>query len=462
MKKQNVRTLTLIVSTFSYLLVGAAIFDALESNTEDFLRKQYQTAEASMLLSYNISHTEYIELEDIVIKYQPHKAGAQWKFPGAFYFSLTVITTIGYGHSCPTTIWGKSFCMLYAVIGIPLCLVMFQSVGERLNNFASWCIKTIKKCIKLRHYETTQTELVIVGTALAVGVVTGGAAMFHHYETWDYFDCVYYCFITLTTIGFGDFVALQTNEALNTNIFYVVLSMTFILFGLTVVASSMNLLVLRFLTMNTEDERREEIQSAVARNSLRFDSDLISPNGTLIPYPSPDQFEYLSTELTPCESEPCHCFSCLKRKKKDRKKFTVRRMPGKIAHLVPMQRLDSIIVRRAFSMAKPSNTDYHLQMPTKLPPMTTTSAFGGKSSTDDSPVIGWPPPFSCSSISRPPIHTSASISSLKPSYEQATNVNNTTDSENVLSQTRLQTMLSRFRQDIELTPYRLDTKRSSV
>lgn len=57
--------------------------------------------------------------------------------------------------------------------------------------------------------------------------------------------------------------------------------MTFILFGLTVVASSMNLLVLRFLTMNTEDERREEIQSAVARNSLRYDSDLISPNGKI-------------------------------------------------------------------------------------------------------------------------------------------------------------------------------------
>jgi hypothetical protein len=55
--------------------------------------------------------------------------------------------------------------------------------------------------------------------------------------------------------------------------------MTFILFGLTVVASSMNLLVLRFLTMNTEDERREEIQSAVARSSLRYDSDIISPNG---------------------------------------------------------------------------------------------------------------------------------------------------------------------------------------
>ena len=91
--------------------------------------------------------------------------------------------------------------MLYAVIGIPLCLVMFQSVGERLNNFSSWCIQRIKKCVKLRHCESTQTELVIVGTVIAVGGVTGGAAMFHHYESWDYFNCVYYCFITLTTIG---------------------------------------------------------------------------------------------------------------------------------------------------------------------------------------------------------------------------------------------------------------------
>ncbi|CAF3710971.1 unnamed protein product [Rotaria sordida] len=416
-----------------------------------------------MLQTYNISQSEYFELEDIVIKYQPHKAGAQWKFPGAFYFSLTVITTIGYGHSCPTTSWGKFFCMLYAVIGIPLCLVMFQSVGERLNNFASWCIKSIKKCIKLRHYESTQTELVIVGTVLAVGVVTGGAAMFHHYEAWGYFNCVYYCFITLTTIGFGDFVALQTNEALNTNAFYVVLSMTFILFGLTVVASSMNLLVLRFLTMNTEDERREEIQSAVARNSLRYDSDILTPNGGLIPSLLSDQYDYLSTELTPSESEPCHCCSCFKRKKKDRKKFTVRRMPGKIAHLVPMQRFDSVTMKKVLSETKPSNTDYYLHSSTKVPSMPTTSGFGTKTLVDESPMMDWPPPPPFSSSCHLPIHTSISNNSLKLPYEQAKCVNNN-DRDKAISQSRLPTKLSRFQEDTELIPLRLDVnvKRSSV
>lgn len=38
MKRQNVRTLSLVVCTFTYLLVGAAVFDALESETE---RKQW-------------------------------------------------------------------------------------------------------------------------------------------------------------------------------------------------------------------------------------------------------------------------------------------------------------------------------------------------------------------------------------------------------------------------------------
>jgi len=41
----------------------------------------------------------------------------------------------GYGYSTPKTWAGKIFCMLYAMAGIPLNLVMFQSIGERLNIF---------------------------------------------------------------------------------------------------------------------------------------------------------------------------------------------------------------------------------------------------------------------------------------------------------------------------------------
>jgi hypothetical protein len=170
--------------------------------------------------------------------------------------------------------------------------------------------------------------------------------------------------------------------------------------------------------------------------------------------------------LTPSESEPCHCFSCFKQKKKERKKFTVRRMPGKIAHLVPMQRFDSIIVRRTLSMTKPSTTEYHSNLSTKGPSIamaatTTTSALGAKLSIKDASGQDGPPPFSSSLLSHQSIHTSTSINSLKPSHEHGINVN-INDPENILSQARLQTMLSRFQQELELTPIRLDIKRSSV
>ena len=51
---------------------------------------------------------------------------------------------------------------------------------------------------------------------------------------------------------------MREDDSNLSNTTYVILSFTFILFGLTVVASSINLLVLKFLTMNTDDERREE------------------------------------------------------------------------------------------------------------------------------------------------------------------------------------------------------------
>ena len=96
------------------------------------------------------------------------------------------------------------------------------------------------------------------------------------YEGWTYFDSVYYCFITLTTIGFGDMVALQKDNALASKPEYVAFALIFILFGLAIVAASLNLLVLRFVTMNTEDERRDEAEALqVSPTNMSFQSNLL-------------------------------------------------------------------------------------------------------------------------------------------------------------------------------------------
>lgn len=42
-------------------------------------------------------------LEIVVIENKPNKAGPQWKFAGAFYFSTVVLAMIGKIEHIPTT-----------------------------------------------------------------------------------------------------------------------------------------------------------------------------------------------------------------------------------------------------------------------------------------------------------------------------------------------------------------------
>jgi potassium channel subfamily K protein len=234
----------------------------------------------------------------------------------------------GYGHSTPKTVGGKIFCMGYALLGIPLCLVMFQSIGERLNTFITFIIKNIKKCLKLKKTDVSQTNLIMVGGGLCNTVLLSGAAAFSYYENWNYIDACYYCFITLTTIGFGDFVALQKNESLQKRPEYVAFSLIFILFGLTVVSAAMNLLVLRFLTMNTEDERKDELEALeAARTAVRLDGDVITANGSVISG-AHEQPEIFHDNISVCS---CTCYNF----KNKKNRYSITRSPGTIGHLLP-------------------------------------------------------------------------------------------------------------------------------
>lgn len=95
MKRQNVRTLSLIVSTFVYLLCGAAIFEKLEARFEYNEKIKLQQTESELRQRYNISDSDFEILQNVILWSKPYKSGIQWKFAGAFYFSLSVITTIG-------------------------------------------------------------------------------------------------------------------------------------------------------------------------------------------------------------------------------------------------------------------------------------------------------------------------------------------------------------------------------
>jgi len=171
--------------------------------------------------------------------------------------------------------------MFYALAGIPLNLVMFQSIGERLNAITTFLLthllRVLRRCLcpvaercpTADDIHVSSTHLIIVSLSVSSLVVAGGAWAFSRCEGWNYLDSIYYCVVTLTTVGFGDLVALQSDGDLQSSPAYVVFSIFFILAGLAVVSAAMNLLVLRFLTMNTEDERRDELRMLIAAAAVR-------------------------------------------------------------------------------------------------------------------------------------------------------------------------------------------------
>ncbi|MEQ2230846.1 Potassium channel subfamily K member 3 [Ilyodon furcidens] len=95
MKRQNARTLALIVSILTYLVVGAAVFETLESKQEKSHKRRLDARKYELMRKFNLTKANFEELELVVLQLKPHKAGVQWKFAGSFYFAITVITTIG-------------------------------------------------------------------------------------------------------------------------------------------------------------------------------------------------------------------------------------------------------------------------------------------------------------------------------------------------------------------------------
>ncbi|XP_071941235.1 uncharacterized protein [Antedon mediterranea] len=152
-----------------YLFLGAIIFRAIEQPEEKRLREVLQIEKEKLLREfYNKSMesnvTEWMvyatkEINKFDMKMNPNNVTSEepndrykWSFFGSMLFSLTVVTTIGYGHIAPMTIHGQVICIVYALIGIPLMLLVLTNVGRVLANTARLLFKMYSSqlCKKVR------------------------------------------------------------------------------------------------------------------------------------------------------------------------------------------------------------------------------------------------------------------------------------------------------------------------
>lgn len=240
-----VRLVTHLIAFIGYLCVGAALFQIIEGPEEKALTTATREARAKFA---DITHDCITEEElEKFIETVVHAANRgvsavrnvtlsepNWSFGQALFFATTVLTTIGYGRVTPLSDAGKAFCIVYAIIGIPLTLVLFSALVERLliplKALLYFLFRKFGSLHKTFHIQLFHLGLVV--TTLVVFFMLIPAGIFSALEPgWNYLDGFYYCFISLTTIGLGDYIpgdnANQPHRAL-----YKVATTVYLILGL--------------------------------------------------------------------------------------------------------------------------------------------------------------------------------------------------------------------------------------
>ena len=122
-----------------YLALGASVFSAIEGPIETAETEELISRKRAFLEKYNVKDADLEEFMLDVVQandrgvsiFRNGTSVPSWSFGQSFFFASTVVTTIGYGHQSPLSGEGKVFCILYAIVGIPMTLVLLAAVVER-------------------------------------------------------------------------------------------------------------------------------------------------------------------------------------------------------------------------------------------------------------------------------------------------------------------------------------------
>ncbi|XP_012278236.1 open rectifier potassium channel protein 1 [Orussus abietinus] len=280
--------MVLLMLFLTYLLLGASIFYHIESRLEvEKVRKaRMERMEINALLHQHYVpdgwHDQHEILEKLtsycgksVYNYTEGETDPlKWDFYNSFYFAYTVVSTIGYGNLAPTNMLGRILMIFYGLVGIPMNGILLTQLGEFFGNVFVRAHQKYKSynhgqsdSLKKSPLETRKASLAVrIFMYLIPGFVMFiffPAFLFSHFEGWGYDEAVYYAFVTLTTIGFGDYVAGQDNTK-GSGIFFI-LYKTFLIcwisFGLGYIV-----MIMTFIARGMRSKKITRLERKLAMN----------------------------------------------------------------------------------------------------------------------------------------------------------------------------------------------------
>ncbi|XP_051814263.1 potassium channel subfamily K member 13 [Acanthochromis polyacanthus] len=226
--KETVRFYLLGVLIAFYMLAGAAVFSILERPAELKAHQHWERRLRSFCQEHNMSCEDLKSLlhhfeEARTAGIQTEKGRAQWDLPGAFYFVGTVVSTIGFGVTAPSTATGKVLLVFYALLGCSATILFFNLFLERvttlLNFLMFWCHTRTSKPSGLENktsegnkneeWKPSVYQVTFILFLAVLLVACGAASLYSAIEGWTYLESLYFCFVAFSTVGFGDFVSGQ-------------------------------------------------------------------------------------------------------------------------------------------------------------------------------------------------------------------------------------------------------------
>ncbi|XP_015924652.1 TWiK family of potassium channels protein 7 [Parasteatoda tepidariorum] len=334
--KHKLHHLILVIVIALYLYAGAVLFQYLDSQCSEVnLMNMTEFREDMIEKLYNDSMKVIHDLEKwnvsmkSSLKYYENKLYEYWEagygdnmirrereglsIEAAIFYCFTIITTIGYGNIVPCTTMSRAITTVYAIIGVPLMILVLADLGKLFTKVMKFIICTAKRFYKTgtfkllkssvitenkplqymtvswrtvhpekttekndmstweynysndqsnqvttltihnddlyknldflnpdeknhKHVEVKDDFYIPVSLAISLVIVymIVGAFLFSQWEKWTFFEAFYFVFISMTTIGFGDYVPKQNDHLIE--------AFSYLILGLTLTSMSINVI----------------------------------------------------------------------------------------------------------------------------------------------------------------------------------------------------------------------------
>ncbi|CAN0399691.1 unnamed protein product [Lampetra fluviatilis] len=195
---------------------GAAVFQVLELPAEQNIRQRLMDSWAAFIQNHScvddgtldLFLQEVLDARSHGVRVAAGRASSpsNWDFSSALLFTVTVVTTIGYGSTAPGSPWGRASCAFYALLGMPLNLHLLSRESSSFweIKWYSWCIASVTFVVAVRRAGLLVLGGCVLGATLLCLLLP--VAVLPVTEGWSPAKSLYYAFITLSTIGFGDLV----------------------------------------------------------------------------------------------------------------------------------------------------------------------------------------------------------------------------------------------------------------